>query len=144
MASNPTNGRGAAEGEIAWEEGRLVSDTQETLRNHGTRAGAAVTERRLLFEGDGVYAELRMPADAGEREEGAWLYGQFVVPETRAATYDLPMLAVLQNEQGVTGAMRMTAAGEFALPFRGRGEHILEFEPREEARGAGFRLRFST
>ena len=143
MGTNGSQSDGPAGGGIYWEEGRLVSDTQETVRNSGTRS-SAVTERRLLFEGEGVYAELRMPADAGEREEGAWLYGQFVVPEAMAEKYDLPMLAVLQNEQGVTGAMRMTAAGEFALPFRGHGEQILEFEPREEERGAGFRVRFST
>lgn len=136
------NGTGQPSG-LEWEEGKLVSDTQETVRKTGTRS-ATVTERRLLFEGDGVYVELRMPADAGEREEGAWLYGQFVVPDTKAEKYDLPMLAVLQNDLGVTGAMRMTDAGEFALPFRGHGDHMLEFEPREEERGHGFRVTFGT
>lgn len=136
------NGSGASP-DLEWEVGALVSDTQETVRKSGTRA-ATVTERRLLFEGEGVYVELRMPADAGEREEGAWLYGQFVVPDAVAEKYDLPMLAVLQNDLGVTGAMRMTDAGEFALPFRGHGEHTLEFEPREEERGNAFRVSFET
>ena len=140
IGNGNTNGSGP---DIDWEEGKLVSDTQETVRKTGTRS-ATVTERRLLFEGEGVYVELRMPADAGEREEGAWLYGQFVVPDTKAEKYDLPMLAVLQNDLGVTGAMRMTDAGEFALPFRGHGEHVLEFEPREEERGSGFRVSFET
>ena len=45
------------------------------------------------------------------------------------------------DEQDVSETLRNM---EFALPFRGHGEHILEFEPREEERGAGFRIRFST
>ena len=89
----------------------------------------ASAERRLLFRSGEAYIELRVPPATGETESGGWLYGQFIVPDGDRQRFERPIYAVLQGSRGVTGAVRATDMGDFAVPFNGTGDFVLNIEP---------------
>jgi hypothetical protein len=109
-------------------EADLVADTRNSEERLGFR-NVASAERRLLFRTGESYIELRVPPAAGESETGGWLYGQLIVPETETERFEKPVYAVLQGSRGVTGAVRATEMGDFAVPFSGTGDFVLNIEP---------------
>lgn len=119
-------------------EAELVADTRDSEKRLGFR-NVASAERRLLFRSGQTYIELRVPPTAGERSDGGWLYGQFIVPDDVDEPLEQPIYAVLNGSEGATGAVRTTDTGEFAVPFRGQGEFVLNIEP---AAGPAVRARF--
>jgi hypothetical protein len=113
-------------------EAELVADTRNSEQRLGFR-NVASAERRLLFRTGDAYIELRVPPAATETETGGWLYGQFILPDpgasTEAGRFEKPIYAVLQGSHGVTGAVRTTDMGDFAVPFSGAGDFVLNIEP---------------
>ena len=122
----------------SFREAELVADTRDSEKRLGFR-NVASAERRILFRSGDAYIELRVPPTAGESSEGGWLYGQFIVPEDSSEPFEKPIYAVLKGSKGATGAVRTTDTGEFAVPFRGRGDFVLNIEP---ASGPVVRARF--
>ena len=108
-------------------DARLVSDTRAGGGRNGVRQ-LGLAERRLLFEVGDAFLELRLPAEATVVEDGNWIHGQFVVPDESIALYRREIFVVLQNESGVTGAVRTQRSGEFSLPFSGTGRFVLDVE----------------
>lgn len=109
-------------------QAELVADTRDSEKRLGFR-NVASAERRLLFRSGDAYIELRVPPAAGESTEGGWLYGQFIVPDDASESFEKPIYAVLKGSKGVTGAVRATDTGDFAVPFRGQGDFVLNIEP---------------
>jgi hypothetical protein len=109
-------------------EAELVADTRSSEARLGFR-NASSEERRLLFCAGESYLELRVPPTGARPESSGWLYGQLIQPEDGQAAFTPPMYAVLQGEQGVTGAVKATDVGDFAVPFQGTGEFVLRLEP---------------
>ncbi len=120
-------------------EAELVADTRDSEERLGFR-NVASAERRLLFRTGDAYIELRVPPAAGAPESGGWLYGQFILPDGSTEEFERPIYAVLQGSKGVTGAVRTTDMGDFAVPFSGNGDFVLNIEP---AKGPVVRARFS-
>lgn len=121
-------------------EAQLVADTRDGEERLGFR-NVAAAERRLLFRTGDAYVELRVPPGASESDGGGWLYGQFIQAESdeAAGRFARPIYAVLHGSQGVTGAVRATDLGDFAVPFSGTGEFVLNLEP---SRGPVVQARF--
>ena len=109
-------------------EAELVADTRDSEERLGFR-NVTSTERRLLFRTGQAYIELRVPPTPEASEAGGWLYGQFIVPPDETDRYGRPIYAVLQGSKGVTGAVRATDMGDFAVPFSGSGDFVLNIEP---------------
>ena len=108
-------------------EADLIADTRDSEQRLGFR-GMAAAERRILYKIPDAYIELRMPPMMDDEDEAAWLYGQFILPEQSKERYPKPIFATLHNEEGVTGAVRTTEMGDFALPFSGKGEFMVDIE----------------
>jgi hypothetical protein len=119
-------------------EAELVADTRSSEQRLGFRS-AGNAERRILFRARDAYLELRVPPTGRSREASGWLYGQLIQPDSEAPTCEPPIYAVLQGAEGVTGAVKATDVGDFAVPFRGTGDFVLRLEP---AGGPAIRARF--
>lgn len=119
-------------------EAELVADTRDSEERLGFR-NVASAERRLLYRTGDAYIELRVPPPAGSPGAGGWLYGQFILPDDSPQEFERPIYAVLQGSKGVTGAVRTTDMGDFAVPFNGDGDFVLNIEP---AKGPVIRARF--
>ena len=121
-------------------EARLIADTRDGEERPGFR-DAGPRERRMLFQAEDAYVELLVPNDGQASPEGGWLYGQFITPTPEMVErFQAPLFASLVGEKGCSGAARLTAVGDFAVPFWEPGEFELHIEPAE---GPTVRVAFS-
>ena len=110
---------------------KLIADTRNSEEQLGFR-NVGARERRMLFQADDAYVELLVPNEGHESLDGGWLYGQFITPgEETAERFKPPLYASLVGNQGCTGAARLTAVGDFAVPFWDTGDFTLNIEPAE-------------
>lgn len=108
---------------------QLIADTRNSEEQLGFR-NVGARERRMLFQADDAYVELLVPNEGHESLDGGWLYGQFITPTPETVDrFTPPLYASLMGEQGCTGAARLTAVGDFAVPFWEPGDFELHIEP---------------
>lgn len=111
-------------------DAELIADTRESEQKLGFR-NVAATERRMLFQADEAYVEMLIPAENTRDPAGGWLFGQFIRhTEALLDKFDSPIYAILEGVDGLTGAVRVTEDGEFAVPFQTCGDFTLRLEPR--------------
>lgn len=126
--------------EKTYVDAQLIADTRNSEEQLGFR-NVGARERRMLFQADETYVELLVPNEGHESLDGGWLYGQFITPTPETAErFQPPLYASLMGAQGCTGAARLTAVGDFAVPFWEPGDFELHIEP---ADGPTVRVAFS-
>ncbi len=111
-------------------DAEMIADTRDCEKKLGFR-NVAATERRMLFEAGEAYMEMLIPAENTGDPAGGWLFGQFIRhTDELLDMFAHPIYAILEGGDGLTGAVRVTEDGEFAVPFQTCGEFTLRLEPR--------------
>lgn len=121
-------------------DAELVADSRDAQERIGFRDDS-VRERRMLYRAGEAFVELLVPGEDEASPQGGWLYGQLITPtEEAAGRFAGPVYAALTGGTGCTGAARLTAMGDFAVPYWEPGDFELEIEPSE---GPVVRVKFS-
>ena len=121
-------------------DAELIADTRASEEQLGFR-NVGARERRMLFQADDSYVELLVPHEGHESLQGGWLYGQLITPTPESQErFAPPLYAALTGPTGCTGAARLTAVGDFAVPYWEPGDFELQIEP---AAGPVIRLQFA-
>jgi len=125
---------------MVYIDAEVIADTRDCEKKLGFR-NAVLNERRMLFEAGEAYMELLIPTETATEPSSGWLFGQFIRhTDELLERFQAPLYAILEGVDGLTGAVRVTEDGEFAIPFQTRGDFTLRIEPRA---GPTVRVKFT-